>query len=136
MRPVFSLFYLNMWLQFQYYIHEHSVFHFKYIYIYIYQSRNPRVVPGTSSPCMPGFSRRTKMDYHIIILSHLQLQFFLIIDHGSTTMFFHTILLYTVLWQGRCTGKRCRALARAQIHTYTHMHNIFIYIIHLIKTRR
>ena len=39
-------------------------------------------------------------------------------DH-ITTMLFHTIFLYTGLWQGRGAGKRCLALARAQIYIYT-----------------
>ena len=34
--------------------------------------------------------------------------------HIIYTMLFHTIFLYTGLWQGRGAGKRCRALARAQ----------------------
>merc|ERR1712179_857921 len=35
-------------------------------------------------------------------------------DHitiSTTTMLFHTIFLYTGLWQGRSAGKRCRAIA-------------------------
>ena len=31
-------------------------------------------------------------------------------------MFFHSILLYTGLWQGIGVGKRCQALAKAQIY--------------------
>ena len=45
--------------------------------------------------------------------------FILIIDHvtsTTTTMLFHTIFLYTGLWQGSGAGNRCRALARAQIY--------------------
>ena len=43
-------------------------------------------------------------------------------DHiTSNTMLFHTIFLYTGLWQERGAGKRCRALARAHIYIYIYM---------------
>ena len=61
-------------------------------------------------------SQDYKMDGFSIILSHLLPQNFFILDHiTTTTVFFHSILLYTELWQGKVGGKRCRALARAQI---------------------